>query len=127
MLAQSIPGIRHHDRDARVHFDLPENRLARFRHDYDPLPPGSTLPRTEVAQGVFHGVSKSRNFLRECSEPNPARHCAGVPALVVEGFRRVQYSWWNAVRYRGGISFDFHSFFKSLTSRSSSRYSQMKL
>jgi len=124
VLAESISGIRHHDCDAGVHFDLPEDRLAWFRHDHNPLSPKQALPRTQIFKGLLYGVSQSRDLLRECREPDPAGRREGLRASFRKSYRRIQHAGWDAFYYRGGISLPFHSFFKSLTSRSSNMYSQ---
>src|SRR5262245_27134457 len=119
MLAESISRIRNHDCDAGIHLDLPQNRVAGFRYGDDSISAGQTLPRTQIVEGLLHRLPESRNFLRERGESNLARHRESLPTYSHQSDGRIQYARRNAFRYRGGVSFDFHSFFKSLISLSS--------
>src|SRR5262245_25610021 len=124
MLAESIPWLRDYDRDARVYVDMSEDRLAGFRHNHDSLSSRLSLSRAEVSEGLLHGLSQFGNLLRECSQSDSARRREGLPAGGCEGYRRIHCAWRNAIGYRVGISFVFHSLLRSVTSRSSNRYSQ---
>src|SRR5438309_5412110 len=124
MLAESVSRIRHQHFDAGIHFHLSENRFARLRHSHHSIPARQTLSGAEIAEGLFPGVPKPWNFLRERGQSDSARHREGMPTRFSKGHGRIQLAWRNAIRYRGELRQAFHSFFKSIDSRSSSRYSQ---
>src|SRR5205807_333582 len=105
--------------NAGIHFDLSQNRTAGFWNYYRSLSSGQTMSRTEIVEGILRRVPESWNLLRERGESNSSRHCKGLPAAVRKSDRRVQHARRYEIRHRRGVPHVFHSFFKSIISRSS--------
>ena len=73
-VAESISHrIRNRNRDAGVHFGVPQDRASGSRHADSTLRAGPVLPGIEIAQDVHSRLSQSGDFSGERGEPDAGR------------------------------------------------------